>query len=752
MQLSEFGMRFGGGTLPNINFAVPRRADVAWLAANNYTKTRLPIKWEMLQPMLNDTQADAAARAAIGEPGAFNAVYEGYITGVLDAHAAAGMKCIIDLHNYCRYRDFKFQPNGSVIGLVAPSDPLVHAFTSDGNQVQERIFALAPGATLKPANFVDFWTRAATRWKDHPGFGGYGLMNEPHNMPAPGSIVETFDPADEDVNIWPVFAQAAINAIRAIDPANPIYLGGNDYSGAFSIDGRNPAWPLAGANIIYEVHMYLDASSSGQRYDFDSEVARGFAVGGSGTIGLDTGVDRLRIAVNWAQARGLKLALTETGMPIDDPRWEEMFRRLAFFARQNDVELYTWAGGNHWTLQNTAINMTPGWHENRTLEPQVSGVLKQSAGIAIATLYDDGPGTAPAGAPVTITVYARGNLAAPVTLTVSSNNGGTLSKSVLTIPAGANGQDSYAFTPAPNAVTTLTYAASGGLAPPPPRKVYSLADPVALAATNLADAALAIIAKYSACKWELADGFTDYMLGSPATAGQQVRAIADSGYGSSPGNAMEMLNWINTDSASMGSLTVPVMRVTNGRKNSDHSATNTTGFSCRKTVPFPEVQPNPRNRVPYDIQDPHFIIAAVSVPGSGNTGILFQASKVDNAHASELRFVNSQPQARCVDLQGASVLLTAPAPLAPNAPAVVTFTSVPGAQRLRVNSSVVGSGAQTFVASPCDQMLIGWGYIQSFPSQGFGGNIYSVITGKGAPTAAELAVLERYLGAAAGVV
>jgi aryl-phospho-beta-D-glucosidase BglC (GH1 family) len=752
MQLAEFGMRFGGGTLPNINFSVPRRVDVAWLGSNGYTKSRLPIKWEMLQPMLNDTQADAAARAAIGEPGAFHAGYQSYITGVLDAHAAAGMKCIIDLHNYCRYRDFVFQPNGSVIGLVAPPDPLVRAFTSDNTQVRERIFALAPGATLTQSNFIDFWTRAARVWKDHPGFGGYGLMNEPHNMPPPGGTVESFDPSAEDRTIWPTFAQAAIDAIRAIDPVNPIYLGGNDFSGAFSIDS-NTAFPLAGANIIYEVHMYLDASSSGQRFDFDSEVARGFAVGGSGTIDLNTGVARLKIAVDWAKPRGLKLALTETGMPIDDVRWEEMFRRLAIFARQNDVEFYTWAGGNHWTLQNAAINMTPGWHENRTLEPQVSGVLKQSAGISGATLFDDGPGTAPAGAPVTITVYVRGNLAAPVTLTVSSNNGGTLSKSQLTIAAGSNGQDTYSFTPAANAVTTLTYTvASGGLAPPPPRKVYSLADPVAFADTNLADAALAIIAKYSACKWELADGFTDYMLGSPAAAGQEVRAISDSGYGSSPGNAMEMLNWINTDTASMGSLTVPVMRVTNGRKNSDHSGITTTGFSCRKTVPFPEVQPNPRNRVPYDIQDPHFMIAAVSVPGAGNSGVLFQASKVDNAHASELRFVNSQPQARCVDLQGASVVLTSPTPLPANAPAVVTFTSVPGAQRLRVNSTVVGSGSQTFVASPCDQMLIGWGYIQSFPSQGFGGNIYSVITGKGAPTVAELAVLERYLATTTGVV
>ena len=98
--------------------------------------------------MLHDTRANAAARAAIGNPGEFHAGYESYITGVLDAHAAAGTKCIIDCHNYCRYQDFRFQGDGSVIGLTTPGNPLMRAYTSDSSQVFERIFALAPGATL----------------------------------------------------------------------------------------------------------------------------------------------------------------------------------------------------------------------------------------------------------------------------------------------------------------------------------------------------------------------------------------------------------------------------------------------------------------------------------------------------------------------------------------------------------------------------------------------------------------------------
>ncbi|MDQ3058145.1 MAG: glycoside hydrolase family 5 protein [Pseudomonadota bacterium] len=749
MDSARPGLRYGSSTVPNINFTVPRRSEVAWLAASGYTKSRLPIQWELLQPMLHDTQANAQARAAIGEPGAFHAGHEAYITGVLDAHAYAGIRCILDLHNYCRYQDFVYQSDGSVIGLVVPADPLIRPYTSDNTQVQGRIFALAPGVTLRQSHYNDFWTRAARKWKDHPGFGGYGLMNEPYNMPNPGETVES-DGSYQDLTIWPAYAQAVISAIRAVDPSNPIYLGGNGWSGAMSIQ-HNPGWPLAGHNIIYEVHMYLDAGTSGHYFDYDTEVAKPYNVGLTPPIDLDTGVGRLKIAVDWARQHGVRLALTETGMPIDDPRWQEMFLRLVSYAHQSDCEFYTWNGGGHWTYRNAGINHTPGWHQGRTLAPVVMGVVKAGYGIAGGALFDDGPGWAPAGAPATVTVYARGNLAAPVTLTVRSNNGGRLSKTQLTIPAGANGQDTYTFTPGGNRVSTLSYAsASPSVAPPPARKVYSLRDPVAYAATSLGDAAMAILARYSACKWDLADGYTDFLGGWPASAGETVRAIADSGYGSSAGNAMEMLNWTNKDGA-MGSMSLPVMRVTNGKKNSDHSVYNTWGFWCRKSIPVPGVQANPKNRVPYRTGEPHFCIVALSVAGSTNSGIVFQASHSGDSHCSEINLSNSQPQARWKDAAGKTVLLSSPGRLTPGAPAVVSFTSAPGAQSLRVNRAVVASAAESFHPSDYDQLLLGWGHQSYYPRDGFMGNLYAAITGKGAPSAAEMDVLERYLGAVAGM-
>ncbi len=750
MEWAAPGLRYGLSSAPNLHFTVPRAADVAYLAAQGFTKNRLPIQWELLQPMLHDTVANDAARAAIGQPGAFHPYYEGYITGILDAHAAAGISCIIDLHNYARYQDFRYQSDGSVLGLTQPPSPLYRPYTTDPSQVQRRIFALAPGATLRPSHFADFWGRAAMRWKDHPGLGGYGLMNEPHDLPRAGGITESS--SGEDLSILPAFVQAAIQAIRAVDADTPIYVPGNEWSAAMTIGRLNPAYPLVGDKLIYEVHMYLDAFSNGHAFDWDTEVAKNYSAGfGSTPITTSTGVDRLKIALDWAQAKGVALALTEVGMPIDDGRWQTSFSRAAVAAQQAGCEVFSWMGGNHWQIRNYPINQTPGWHQNKTLEPAVAGVLKAAAGISGASLYDDGPGFGLAGTPLTYTVYARGNLTAPLSVAVSASNGGSLSKTVLTIPAGANGQDSFSFSPGLNRVSTLSYAsADAQMAPPPARHVYSLNDPVAYEATSLLDAALAILAKYSACKWDMADAYTDYLLGQPAAPGQLVRAVADSGFGSSPGNAMEMLNWLNKEPF-MGSAQVPVMRVINGRPCTDHTAYDTHGLWCKKTMPSAGVIANPRNRAPYNLEDPHFALAAISVPGSSHTGVVFQASRAEALYKSELRLSGNKPELSFADSNGQTLRLTSLTGLLAGTPAVLGFTSQAGAQRLRINGVDAATGSATFAPSTFAQLLIGWGFLSFYPRDGFQGHVFAVLTGRGSPSTDELLILERYLASLASV-
>jgi hypothetical protein len=749
MEWPKPGIRRGNSTLPNLHFAVPRKAEIAWLAQNGLRRNRLPILWEMLQPVLHDARPEAATRALVGEPGEFHPLYAQLITDVLDAHAAVGATCVLDLHNYCRYRDFRYGPDGKVPGLKPGQTPLHRPYTEDAAGIQERIFSLAPGATLTQAHFTDFWVRAARRWKDHPGLAGWGLMNEPHDLPAPGKLEES-EGGGEDLAIWPAYARAAIEAIRQIDPKTPIYVAGNEWSSAMAMGKRNPGFPLPGANLVYEVHVYLDAASNGHAFDWDAEVRKGFSAGQGGrAIDVDTGVKRLAQAVEWARGRQVRLALGEVGMPPDHPRWQEAFQRTVQYALQNGVEVYGWMAGNHWPIPHHALSLAPGWHQDRTLPPTAYGAMQLAAGVSHPVLVDEAPGWAAPGTPVTVTVQARGHLAAPLALQVSAD-GARLERTTVTLPAGANPQARFAVTPTGNGIATLRYAAAGGVQVPPPRRVFAIADAVALAADRLPDAAHAILARLGASKWEMAHGFTDYVGGAPAQDGQPVRAVSDSGFGSTVGNAMGLVDIVNRDQPRTGAIGAPVLRAVNGRKALDLSAPNAWGLACRKTAPVPQVHPNPRQRMPFDVQDDHFILACIAAPSAERGGVVAQASRSEERQASELALEGGRPQARWADAAGQKVALAASQALPPGRPVVLTLASTRGAQLLRVGGETVGRSAATLGAGAFDQFLVGWGFTHYYPQDSFGGLVYGVIAGKGRPSEAELAVLERYLLSLAG--
>jgi endoglucanase len=767
-------IRYGANTLPNVNFAVPRDEDVKYLADHGFKKSRLPIRWELLQPVLYDSKPnkDTLGKIGVTAPGAFHPGYAAFITQVLDAHAKAGTKCIIDVHNYCRYTDFIYQPDGSVKGLQKPNS-VAQAFTTDGTQVFVRIMALADGATLKIPQYVDFMARLVNQWKDHPGLGGIGLMNEPYAMPKPGETIEN-DPnlppiySNQDYTIWPTFAAAAIKAIRAIDPSILLYLGGNNWSNPWGLGTENPGFPIDAQNIVYEVHCYLDATNSGQGANWDVQVAQHFTAGIDNNAPIDTmtGAKRLQLALDFAAPRKMQLALTETGMPTDDPRWQQSWTNMLGLAKANNVEVYSWGGGSYWQYHGEHFTNIPTWYQNRPAESQQGGAMMAVAQSWNASIFDAGPGWGVDGsgapAPVTITVYARGALQNAITITVSSDNGGTFkdNKRTLVIPAGANGSDSFTFTPKANTVTTLTYASPANLSLPPARKVYSLTDPVTPSLSfSLEDRAMALLAKYSAAKWDMGDGYTDPLYGVPCANGQELRAVSDSGYGSSAGNELEMVNWFNTG-AGMGPFTLPKMATVTtpagSRKAADMTKdpaniTTVFGLWCRKRLPIPltdatrfTADPNPVEVVPYGLDSPQFTIAAISVPPAAS-GVIFQASSANSVQLATLEVNAGKPQARWVDANGTQTVVPALTALAPNTPTTVSYVSSGFAQTLRVGSAAVNAKSTTLPAAQFDQMLLGSGFSSDYPQEGFGGYLFAAVTGKGAPTTAEMGVLESYL-------
>ena len=264
---------------------------------------------------------------------------------------------------------------------------------------------------------------------------------------------------------------------------------------------------------------------------------------------------------------------------------------------------------------------------------------------------------------------------------------------------------------------------------------------------DLAAMARAVLARYAASKWEMAQGRPDDTVGA-SLEGAALRSVPDSGFSAHP---MDMLNWVSDQDARTGTMSPPRLRTLRGHRCADHTAPNTWGLWCRQAGTPNGLQAHSRNRMPYRLEDPHFAVVALSVPGTAHTGVAFQASRTQASHVAELRLCGNRPQAHWRDPAGQQVLLTAPAPLTAGRPAVLTLVSQPGTQVLRVDGRPGACAATRLAAGALGQLLVGWGFVSYFPRAGFGGHVYCVLTGRGAPDELELRALERYAAASAGL-
>jgi len=175
------------------------------------------------------------------------------VHAMVRAATQAGGKVILELHNYARY-------NGT------------------------------PMVAGDAAKFSDVWSRLATQFRWHPGVYGYEIMNEPHDL-ANGTI-------------WPTLAQAATNAIRAVDTKTKIIVGGDDWSTAAFWRDNNEDLAITDptGNLIYAAHQYFDPDHSGT-----------YAAAYSTYPYI--GIERVQPFVAWLQAHGQQGILTEYGVP-----------------------------------------------------------------------------------------------------------------------------------------------------------------------------------------------------------------------------------------------------------------------------------------------------------------------------------------------------------------------------------------------------------------------------------------------------
>jgi len=288
--LNLSGAGFAPQVLPGINarhYIFPVEAYFSQWSARGVKLIRFPILWERVQPTLG---------------GPLDPTYAGLIDQTMGFAQKYGMKVILDLHNYMRYR-------GTVIGTGGVSY----------------------------AHYQDVMTRIAQRWSSQPALYAYDLMNEPHDA----------------VEQWPIAAQHGINGVRSVDRVRPIMIEGNGWAEA----RRWPLWNDSlltlkdpANNLIFQAHAYFDGEGGGGNYANTSNAS----------ISDDYGVERVKPFVEWLKKHGKRGMIGEFGIPDNDARWNTIMARMLSYLKQNCMPATYWAAGPGWANYNLSVEPING--------------------------------------------------------------------------------------------------------------------------------------------------------------------------------------------------------------------------------------------------------------------------------------------------------------------------------------------------------------------------------------------------------
>ncbi|MDD1386782.1 glycoside hydrolase family 5 protein [Curtobacterium poinsettiae] len=411
------------------DYAVPGNAELDYLKARGLTHVRVPFKWERMQPALN---------------GALDSTYLSLYQGIVQYAGSIGLLVMLDNHNYGRYA-------GNPLG--SSSTP---------------ISALA-----------DLWTRLAAIFKSNAAVYGYDLMNEPHDMPTSAA--------------WPSAAQAAVDAIRAVDTATTIYVEGDGWSSAASWATKNAQLTIADPadNIVYSAHSYFDRDSSGTHYDWNAEVAAGDQLHSpTAPLTVDTGKNRVAAFAAWLSANGFRGHIGETGTAKGDPNWLTALDRQLAYCQQTSIPVTYWSAGP-W-FKNYALGVEPTAGKDTV---QMAVLTKYSGGASPTAYYLKGPDTGGAGvASGPFTVDYRGYVTTAFTVTphaTTSNGdpaGGTFTPTSLAIEPGFNGVATFTYTAPEKSVYQISTTNSGALTDPPAQTFSTTEDAPAFG--SVPDAAL----------------------------------------------------------------------------------------------------------------------------------------------------------------------------------------------------------------------------------------------------------------------
>lgn len=229
--------------------------------------------------------------------GALDAAELSRLDAFVTAVAQRKMKLILDLHNFARYR-----------GVLATA-----------------------------AQLADFWGRMAAHYRTNKAIFGYGLMNEPHNT----------------VGTWKAMAQAAIDAIRRVDTAHAVIVGGDGWSSANHWDLYNQGLVINDPvnNLLFEAHQYFDADGSGTYMGAGGRYTQTYRSAHGTRTFQDVLAERLYVFVGWLKKHGYRGYLGEFGVPAaahTDPAWLNLLTPLIRYLQAEHVGWAYWAGGPWW--------------------------------------------------------------------------------------------------------------------------------------------------------------------------------------------------------------------------------------------------------------------------------------------------------------------------------------------------------------------------------------------------------------------
>lgn len=222
--------------------------------ADGFNIFRLPVSWQYL---VNNDLGGPLDPANFG-------YYDQLVRGCL----STGAYCIVDLHNYARW-------DGKRIG------------EDDGPSV---------------AQFADLWGQVAAYYRDDERVW-FGTMNEPYNLPS--------------LSAWAEAVQAAVTAIRGAGAAKQfISLPGRGHQSPGYLIAKGDGDVLkqvtnpdgTTANLVFDVHLYLDAKGSGTSKKC-----------------VTSGIEKHWAPLaEWLRRNGRHAILTETGAG-DTPSCEKYF-------------------------------------------------------------------------------------------------------------------------------------------------------------------------------------------------------------------------------------------------------------------------------------------------------------------------------------------------------------------------------------------------------------------------------------------